>query len=138
MLEVKINPHGNPMPMQYGEWIDLCTAEDVDMHTLDFRYISLGISLEVPEGYYVMVAPRSSTYAKHGIILANSIGIIEHDYSGDDDILHFPAIALRKTHIPMGTRIAQFCVKRQEEPVSLVRVDYLGNKSRGGLGSTGD
>lgn len=135
---VRINTHGNKMPEQHGEWIDLATAEDVDMKALEFKYISLGISMEVPKGYYTMVAPRSSTCLKHGIIMGNSVGIIEQAYSGDDDILHFPAVALRETHIPKGTRIAQFCVKKAEECVDLIEVESLGNDNRGGLGSTGD
>lgn len=137
-MKVKINTHGNKMPEQHGEWIDLSTAEDVDMKALEFKYISLGVSMEVPKGYYTMVAPRSSTCLKHGIIMGNSVGIIEQDYSGDDDILHFPAVALRETHIPKGTRIAQFCVKKAEECVDLIEVESLGNDNRGGLGSTGD
>ena len=32
-MKVKINTHGNALPEVHGEWIDLCTAEDV---TLDF------------------------------------------------------------------------------------------------------
>lgn len=135
---VRINTHGNKMPEQHGEWIDLATAEDVDMKALEFKYISLGISMEVPKGYYTIVAPRSSTCLKHGIIMGNSVGIIEQAYSGDDDILHFPAVALRETHIPKGTRIAQFCVKKAEECVDLIEVESLGNDNRGGLGSTGD
>lgn len=137
-MKVRINTHGNKMPEQHGEWIDLSTAEDVDMKALEFKYISLGVSMEVPKGYYTMVAPRSSTCLKHGIIMGNSVGIIEQDYSGDDDILHFPAVALRETHIPKGTRIAQFCVKKAEECVDLIEVESLGNDNRGGLGSTGD
>ena len=32
-MKVKINTHGNALPEVHGEWIDLCTAEDV---ALDF------------------------------------------------------------------------------------------------------
>ena len=137
-LTVRINTHGGKMPEQHGEWIDLATAEDVELEPLEFKIISLGVSMELPEGYYAQVVPRSSTCMKHGIMLANSMGIIEHDYCGDNDIWGFPAVAIRKTFIPKGTRVCQFCLVRKHEPVEFVQVEALGNADRGGYGSTGD
>ena len=137
-LTVRINTHGGKMPEQHGEWIDLATAEDVELEPLEFKIISLGVSMELPEGYYAQVVPRSSTCMKHGIMLANSMGIIEHDYCGDNDIWGFPAVAIRKTFIPKGPRVCQFCLVRKHEPVEFVQVEALGNADRGGYGSTGD
>lgn len=137
MERIRINLHGNPLPESCGEWIDLCTAEDTKLNALEFKIISLGISMELPEGYYALVAPRSSTCKNHGIIMANSIGIIESDYCGDNDIWGFPAIAIRKTFIPKGARICQFCLMKKHEPVYFESVSSLGNKDRGGWGSTG-
>lgn len=137
-LVVKINTHGNSMPVQHGEWIDLTTANDVEMHKGEYMVISLGVSMELPKGYYAKVVPRSSTCAKWGIMMANSIGIIENTYCGDNDIWGFPAYAIRDTFIPKGTRVCQFCVCKQEPGVFFANVDRLGNADRGGYGSTGD
>ena len=41
-----------------------------------------GISLEIPEGYYVEIVPRSSII-KSGYILSNNIGIIDCGYKGN-------------------------------------------------------
>lgn len=41
----------------------------------------MGVSIEIPAGYYAHVVPRSSTFGKWGILLANSMGVIENDYS---------------------------------------------------------
>ena len=136
-LTVRINTHGGPCPKQFGEWIDLCTAEDVSMSAGEYRLISLGISMEIPQGYYAEVVPRSSTYKRWGIILANSMGIIENTYCGDDDIWHFPAIAMRDTEIPSGTRVCQFRLHRRNPCVVFDQVAHLGNENRGGFGSTG-
>ena len=136
-LMVKINMHGNPMPVKHGDWIDLCTAEDVSMKKGEIRVISLGISVELPEGYYAKVLSRSSSPNRWGIIQANSVGIIDNEYSGDGDIWGFVAYAVRDTEIPKGTRIAQFCVVKQEVEIKLVEVERLGNPDRGGFGSTG-
>lgn len=136
-MRIKINTHGGPMPERHGEWIDLSTATPVFLKSLEYKRISLGVSMELPEGYYAEVVPRSSTCEKWGIILANSMGVIENDYSGDEDIWQFPAVAIRETYIPGGTRICQFRLVKQQEEVELEPVDSLGNKNRGGFGSTG-
>ena len=99
--------------------------------------ISSGVAMELPEGYYAQVVPRSSTCKTFGIIMANSIGIIEHNYSGNEDVWGFPAVAIRHTVIPKGSRICQFHLVKQDEPVEFEQVDDLGNPNRGGWGSTG-
>lgn len=89
-MKVKINTHGNALPEVHGEWIDLCTAEDVTLDFLEYKIISLGVSIEIPAGYYAHVVPRSSTFGKWGILLANSMGVIENDYCGDGDVWGYP------------------------------------------------
>ena len=42
--------------------------------------------MRLPQGYEAIIAPRSSTFKKYGILQANSIGIIDNSYCGDDDI----------------------------------------------------
>ena len=125
------------MPEIHGEWIDLHTAEDAELNPLEFKIISLGISMELPEGYYAQVVPRSSTCKNFGVIMANSMGIIENSYCGDNDIWGFPAVAIRQTVIPKGTRICQFRLVKQSETVEFEQVESLGNADRGGFGSTG-
>ena len=49
-MKVKINTHGNALPEVHGEWIDLCTAEDVTLDFLEYKIISLGVSIEIPAG----------------------------------------------------------------------------------------
>lgn len=139
-MEIKINTHGNPLPESHGEWVDLATAEDVELGFLDFKIISLGVSMELPKGYYAHIVPRSSTFKEWGIIQANSMGVIESDYCGDGDIWGFPALCLRKegVKIPKGTRICQFRIVEKAAAVEFVPVETLGNRDRGGYGSTGD
>jgi len=137
-MKVKINTHGNKMPVSHGEWVDLFTAEDVVMDPLEFKIISLGVAMELPEGYYANILPRSSTCKNYGIIMANSMAVIEHSYCGDGDIWGFPAVAIRHTEIPKGTRICQFRLVKQEDRIEFEQVETLGNPDRGGYGSTGN
>lgn len=99
--------------------------------------IPLGIAMELPEGYEALVAPRSSTFRKYGVLLANSIGIIDESYKGDNDEWNYLAYAIRDTFIPKNERICQFRIIRHQPSVALVEVDTLGNPDRGGIGSTG-
>ena len=68
-----------------SDWIDLRSAEDVDLKQGEFKLIPLGIAMEIPEGYEAHVVPRSSTFKNFGVIQANSMGIIDHSYCGDND-----------------------------------------------------
>ena len=96
-MKVRINAHGNALPEAHGEWIDLCTAEDTTLSFLEYKIVSLGISIEIPAGYYAHIVPRSSTFGKWGILLANSMGVIENAFSITPMLLarrmpHFPNV----------------------------------------------
>ena len=120
-----------------GDWIDLRSAETVDLKAGEYRLIRLGVGMILPEGYEAIVAPRSSTPSKFGVLLSNSIGVIDNSYSGDADEWRFPALAIRDTHIEKGDRICQFRIIKNMDPVEIVEVDRLNEISRGGIGSTG-
>lgn len=120
-----------------GDWIDLRAAERVEFKQGEYALIRLGVGMILPDGYEAHVLPRSSTPSTFGIVCANSMGIIDNSYSGDDDEWKFPAVAIRDTVIEKGDRIAQFRIVKNQPSFKLVEVDYLRDKSRGGFGSTG-
>lgn len=120
-----------------GDWIDLRAAEDVTMKAGEYKMIPLGVAMELPHGYEALVAPRSSTFKKYGVILVNSIGVIDESYKGDGDEWHFPALAMRDTVIRKNERICQFRIIQHQPMIHLQEVEFLGNADRGGIGSTG-
>ena len=83
------------------------------------------------------MAPRSSTFKNFGIIQTNGIGVIDEAYCGNDDIWRMPALAMRDTEIPKGSRLAQFRIQPIQGHIRVVPTEDMGDKSRGGLGSTG-
>lgn len=120
-----------------GDWIDLRAAERVELRAGDVRVIRLGVGMILPEGYEAHIVPRSSTAMKFGLMMVNSMGIIDNSYNGDADEWRFPAIALRNTVIEKGDRIAQFRLMENQPSLPFVTVERLNEKSRGGFGSTG-
>lgn len=120
-----------------GDLIDLRSAETVEMKEGEYRLIKLGIGIKLPKGFEAHVYPRSSTFKNFGIILANSVGIIDNSYCGDDDQWCFPAIALRDTVIHKNDRICQFRIMENQPELEFIEVDKLDDVSRNGIGSTG-
>lgn len=120
-----------------GDWIDLRAAEYVELKQGEFKLISLGVAMQLPEGYEAHVAPRSSTFKNFGVIQTNSIGVIDNSYCGNNDIWKFPAFALRDTFINVGDRICQFRIVKKQPSIKFEKVENLNNVDRGGFGSTG-
>ena len=120
-----------------GDWIDLRAAEEVRLAAGEYKLIPLGVAMELPNGYEALIAPRSSTFKNLGILMANSIGVVDESYCGDNDEWHFPAYAMRDTVIHKNERICQFRIIKHQPLIHLVEVESLGNKDRNGIGSTG-
>lgn len=100
--------------------------------------IGLGIAVEVPEGYALLIVPRSSTGLHTTLRQSNSIGIIDSDYRGEICVLLDNLNAFENKWLTQGERIAQGFVVPIPK-VEFVEVDELGYTYRGvgGFGSTG-
>lgn len=123
--------------MEYGNWIDLRSAETAHLNAGEFKLISLGIGMKLPEGYEAHIAPRSSTFKNFGIIQTNSVAVIDNAYSGDNDCWFYPVYALRDTDINVNDRICQFRIVKEMPVVKFEEVEHLDSINRGGHGSTG-
>jgi len=66
-----------------SDWFDLRSAENISLKQGEFKLISLGISMQLPEGHEAYVIPRSSTYKTFGIIQTNHLGLIDEIYKGE-------------------------------------------------------
>ena len=149
-LTIKIKYFGEDLTrlesIKQGDLIDLYAAEDVTINEMDEALIPLGVAMEIPEGYRANLLPRSSTFKKWGIIVTNSMGIIDNSYCGDNDEWKLAVFCLKGrdfinnnkcTVIHKGDKIAQFEIVPTMPEIVLEEVDHLGNKDRGGFGSTG-
>ena len=120
-----------------GDWIDLRAAQTVEFKAGEFKLIPLGVAMQLPENHEAHIVPRSSTYKNFGIIQTNHQAVIDETYCGDNDQWFYPAYALRDTVINVNDRICQFRIMEKQPPVNFEEVEFLGNKDRGGIGSTG-
>ena len=139
-MKIKVKYHTDILPLEMnekGDWVDLRAAEDMVLQP-GFSYrISLGISVELPEGYEAHVVPRSSTFKNWGIIQTNSVGVIDNSYCGDNDIWMMPVDATRLAKIKKNDRICQFRIVEKQPHLEFETVDHLGHEDRGGFGSSG-
>lgn len=99
--------------------------------------VATGLSVEIPEGYQMLVFSRSGHAAKNNVRLANCVGVIDSDYRGEVKVLLAADIDARLT-IKKGDRIAQAQIMPVHR-VSFFEVDELTDTERGtgGFGSTG-
>lgn len=127
--------YGALIPIQkHGNFYDLSTAQDTFLKAGESTLIPLGVSINLPDGYYATLLPRSSTFSKYGILIANSVGIIDSEYRSLDDEWKLSVYATRDIYIPKNERIAQFTI-HEEIPFILEEAVWEA-KARGGFGSS--
>ena len=140
MYEIDVKYHADIIPLkkvENGDWVDLRVAETVELKAGEFKIISLGVSMKLPDGYEAHIVPRSSTFKHWGILQTNHMGVIDNSYCGDDDIWCFPAFATKDVVIEKNSRICQFRLMKKMGEVSFNSVDKLNNTNRKGFGSSG-
>ena len=95
------------------------------------------IALEVPKGYFVLMAARSSL-RKHGLTVINGVGIMDSDFAGDEDEYRIALQNFTKKTVVVekGMRIAQGVLLKYEQ-AKFKEVSKMRAKTRGGFGTTG-
>lgn len=118
--------------------LDLYSRTDISIQPGEVVLIPLNIAVEIPNGYFILLVNRSSTY-KLGITCVNGLGIGDYDYCGDNDEYKFPALNYtdQEVKIEKGTRCCQMLILPIER-ANITEVDKLENSDRGGFGSTGN
>ena len=140
---VRFEQNGNRIDVTCAEFVKEYTEGLVKHDGFGIEYkqgaifrISLGFAAEIEKGYEAEVVSRSSTRDKFGVILSNSVGVIDDSYCGENDIWMLEFIAIQDGKMKFGERVAQFRLTKSEE-VKIEYVEELKHKNRGGFGSTG-
>jgi dUTP pyrophosphatase len=116
---------------------DLRARERVAIEPGAVGYVPLGIAMKIPDGHFILLAARSSLHKK-GLMMANSVGIWDSDFSGDDDEIKAALFNFSKelAVIEKGDRIVQAVIMPfvRGEWCEVLKMD---DETRGGFGSTG-
>ena len=119
--------------------MDLCACVDEPVTIAPRQIVSLptGIAIALPSADYVaLVFARSGLGIKHGVALANGVGVIDSDYR------EIRVGLVNQSDVPYtiqpGDRVAQLAVMPVVQ-AQLERVETLDETERGagGFGSTG-
>src|SRR5437016_4117240 len=114
--------------------LDLYSIEAISLQPNERRLIQTGLAVDIPEGYYGRLAPRSGLATQKGIdVLA---GVIDADYRGEIRCLLYNT-GEEIIDLPAQTRICQLIIEKIITP-DAVWVDNLAetNRGGGGFGST--
>ncbi len=141
-MQVRIQRVDKSLPLPVYETagsvgFDLVARASVTIEPGKIELIPGNVIVEVPTGYMLAVASRSSTPKKKGLTLPHGFGIIDHDYCGPTDeikiqVYNFGSAAVT---IERGEKIAQGVFVRVDK-FEWQEVDSIREESRGGFGST--
>ena len=134
--------HKDAVIPQYAREGDFCkdiVAVDVEYNAdMDCFIYKTGFAVEIPQGYGILIFPRSSN-RKTDFIFPNSVGVIDSGYRGELNVT-FKCRDRGNTNQPyqVGDRIAQMVLVPYPK-FNFVEVDELSDSERGdqGHGSTG-
>jgi dUTP pyrophosphatase len=117
--------------------VDLYSVESLVIPPGERRDVGTGLAVAVPPGYGGFVQARSGLAFKHGIMVANSPGLIDSGYRGEVRVCLYNS-GSEPFSIGVGERIAQLVVQRVEEPAFMEVADLTETfRGHGGFGSSG-
>lgn len=116
---------------------DFLARETTVLQPSSIELIPGNVIVEVPTGYALILASRSSTPKKHGLTKPHGIGVIDQDYCGpaDEIKIQMKNFTQSPVTIEKGTKIAQGLFVRVDR-MEFEEVSEMQNESRGGFGST--
>jgi len=141
-IVTKYKNHGVIIPKRATEnsaGYDLASIEEVIIEPGEIKMIPTGLKVIMPKTEALFIFARSSLSIKKGLMMSNSVGVVDSDYYGNPDNeghLMVSLINVRDTRatILKGERVAQGIFLRYEktsddETEGIIRL--------GGFGSSG-
>ena len=142
MMNINIKQLDKTLPLPKYETsgsvgFDFVSREDTLIKSGELGFIPGNVIVKVPEGYMLLVAARSSTPRKKGLLIPHGLGIIDQDYCGNEDEIKIQVYNFKKEDvlIKRGEKIAQGVFVRIDT-VNFKQVENMVDESRGGFGST--
>ncbi len=117
---------------------DLAAAHDLVIAPGQIALVRTGLVIEVPSGHFLAIFARSSTPLKRGLVVANGVGVIDHDYCGptDEVMIQVMNVTRAAVQVTRGDRLAQAIILPAPR-VTWEEVSEIRETARGGFGGTG-
>lgn len=130
-----------PLPQYHSACavgFDLITRETTVIEPGKIALIPGNAIVKVPDGYALLIIPRSSLPRKKALVCPHSIGVIDCDYHGEKDeiMVQVQNVGGEPVTVERGERIAQGIFVKAEK-AEWMEVESHGKETRGGFGSTG-
>ncbi|HOI85904.1 MAG TPA: dUTP diphosphatase [Acholeplasmataceae bacterium] len=118
---------------------DLSSIEEVTIEPKAIKLVPTGLKVMMQKDEALFIFPRSSLAIKRGLMMSNSVGIIDADYYGNADneghiMIPLMNISEQPVTIKKGERVAQgifmHYLKTTDDQVRT-------NERKGGFGSSG-
>ena len=140
-VKIKRIDRSLPLPEYVTEGscgFDMYTRTETTIQPNEIVLLPSNLIIETPAGHVLILAPRSSLAKKKGLVMPNSMGIIDQDYSGEHDeiLIQVQNTTNQPVTVSRGERIAQGIFLRTDRVV-WAEVESMQEASRGGIGSTG-
>lgn len=118
---------------------DLIAREQTTIPPRSYALVPNNLIVKIPEGYFLMIASRSSTLKKKGLMVGNGVGIIDQDYHGPEDELRtlFYNPSDEEIIVERGERWSQAVLLPVMVPEIIEDHTHADSTSRGGFGTTG-
>lgn len=140
MIDVKVlKGLGNKLPIyetSQSAGADVRSTEYIVIPAHGRALVHTGLRVAIPDGYEIMVRPRSGLALKNGITVLNTPGCVDADYRGEIGVILFNTTD-KNFEIQAGDRIAQLVLSKVEQ-INWIEVDELDETERGngGFGHT--
>jgi dUTP pyrophosphatase len=120
--------------------LDTYVREDRYVGANCWCLIPLNLIIKSPDNCFIGVLPRSSTFKNKGLILANSIGVVDKSYCGPTDEICALVYNTQNTSVEIhrGERLFQLLFINCETPEIEETDEDFKDESRNGFGSTGN
>lgn len=117
---------------------DMYARVDATIAPREIVLLPSNLIIAVSDGYALIIAPRSSTARKKGLVFPNSAGVIDQDYRGPNDEIQIQVMNITDAPIKIqaGERIAQGMIVPVERAEWVESDEFFGT-DRGGFGTTG-
>lgn len=119
---------------------DLASIEDVEIQPGEIKMIPTGLKVLLPDNEALLIFPRSSLGIRKGLMMSNSVGVIDSDYYNNENNEGHIMVPLynfsnKKVTVSKGERVAQgifinYLQTIDDDPNHTVRLGGFGSSDK--------